>query len=589
MFMRKIYIVLLMAISCCTTAMAQESEKVEQILSSMNLRRKVAQLFVPAVDPHIGDKARRELQISYAREGVGGMIVMDGNLVPFMQTLNELQTYARIPMLIAIDGEWGVSMRFPEFPYYPRQMQLGALKTPELVYRMGRLVGQEMKACHIGVNYAPDIDVNCNALNPVINTRSFGENQDKVGQFGLAYAKGMQDEGVSACAKHFPGHGDTSVDSHRALPVLEFTRERLDSLELAPFRILSEGGVDMVMLAHLSVPALDPSGTPTSVSKPAIDYLRDSIGYKGLIVTDALGMAGVMGYFHNNGPQTCLAAYKAGVDVLLMPKDVHKCIDLIVSKIRCGELSESDLDNRVRKVLAQKERQGLLADDYVKSVDVDEVLSYSANQQERDFIAELSAKTIVCVKDAAEPALSGKVAYLALGAGEEKRVHTMDEDPNRPVGGDGPAAYGARRGVGKSGAETLAGILGCDSFFLPRPFTFEQVIEMRDKLAGYDHVIIGFHDTDTRPQNHYGIDDDLYAFVGDWAQEQSLTGVYCGSPYALDLMPWYRHFRAFYIAWADNVYNCSAAGEIIIGKRKAEGVMPVTAGGLSAGNSGNLR
>lgn len=589
--MRKTLLVPLMAV-VCNAASAQAPAKVDSIISSMTVRQKVAQLVVPAIESCKDDSLRRERQINLVKAGVGGVIVMDGELRDYMEMLNELQSYSQIPLMVAIDGEWGVSMRFPQFPYYPRQMQLGALRSTEMIYQMGRFIGREMNATHIGVNYAPDVDVNCNSQNPVINMRSFGEDPDKVARYAAAYAAGMEDEGVSACAKHFPGHGDTSVDSHRALPVLNFDMDRMRRVELAPFKHLSEYGVDMVMLAHLSVPALDPSGMPTSVSKPTIDFLRREIGFGGLVVTDALGMAGVMQYFDNNAAETCLAAYKAGVDVLLMPKGALDCIDYISSKIESGELPVSDLDRKVRRVLNQKLKQGLLEADYVNKVDVDEVMAYAARSEERDFIARLSAESIICVKDTPGNVLKGRTAYLALGAGEEKRVPTMDEDTNKPRQGegDGPAAYGARRGVGESGAEAMASKLGVDSFFLPRDFTFEDLVAMREKLAGYKTVVLGFHDTDTRPQYNYGIKDkSVYDYIGEWAARQNLVGVYCGSPYALDVMPWYRRFKAFYIAWADNRYNCEASAEIILGKRTANGVMPVSAGGLKAGSSGNRR
>lgn len=587
--MKRIFAMGIMALAF-NMAVAQTNPQVEKILSGMTVREKVAQLIVPAVDEHVRNTARRDLQRSYAKEGVGGMIVMDGDLAPFMETMNEVQAMSKIPMMIAIDGEWGVSMRFSEYPYFPKQMQLGALKNPDMIYEMGRAVGKEMKMAHIGVNYAPDVDINCNAQNPVINTRSFGEDREKVARYGMLYAKGMQDEGVSACAKHYPGHGDTSVDSHRALPVLNFSRSRLDSLELYPFRYLSENGVDMIMLAHLSVPALDPSGMPTSVSKPVIDMLRNEIGFKGLIVTDALSMAGVKGYFENDGPRTCLAAYEAGVDVLLMPANVIGCIDLIQSKIESGELPLEDLDNRVRKVLLQKAAQGMLDPDYNRILDVPALCAQVAQAPEKELIARLSEQTIVRVKNSCGKVLRGKVAYLALGAGQEKRIPTMDEDPNKPAEGqgDGPAAYGARRGVGASGAETLSETLGVDSYFLPRGFKLEDLKEICGKLQGYRTVVIGFHDTDTRPQKNYGIEDpEIYDYIGQWAEngKQRLVGVYCGSPYALDVMPWYKDFKQFYIAWADNVYNCSAVGRIIRGESKAQGVMPVSAGGLKCGTA----
>lgn len=577
------------------------SQTVDSLLSSMSLREKVAQLFVPMVGSRT-DSATFARYESWVEVGVGSVIVMDGNLIHCVEALNALQAKSKIPVLVTIDGEWGASMRFPEFPYFPRQMQLGALRSDELVYKMGVAVGKELKMIHIGVNNAPDVDINVDPRNPVINTRSFGEDREKVARYGWAYAKGMQDQGVAACLKHFPGHGDTNVDSHRGLPVLEFNRARLDSLELYPFRYGIDRGVEMVMLGHLSVPALDPDGIPTSVSKLVVtDLLRNELGFDGIIATDALGMDGVEAYFNGDGPQTALAAYKAGADMLVMPNNFFGCVDIICKAIESGELPEDELDIHVRRILSLKERQGMLSEDYVRRVDTEGLLEAADSDEDKALIAEISRETVLLVHSKKEfKALGskpGRIAYLALGAGEEKRVIAMDEaagfiNPNIPKKGGkgGPSDYGARRGIGASGAgvlaETLAESVQIDTFFLHRNFNLDELKQMRKLLRRYKTVVLGFHDTDSRPQNNYGIkDQSIYDYVGKWARRQKLIGVYCGSPYALDVMPWYSDFQCFVIAWADNKYNCRAAGEALTGRIEWKGVLPVRAGGHPVGYS----
>lgn len=592
--MKRFCWIMVMSLVCSSALYGADaaSPRVEKLLAGLSTRQKVAQLFVMSVDSHEGNAALRAKQMEYVKEGVGGLIVMDGSLMPFARTLNELQEMAAIPLMVALDGEWGVSMRFPEFPYFPRQMQLGALSSPELVYEMGRVVAKEMKLVKLGVNYAPDVDINCNPKNPVINARSFGEDREKVARYGWAYAKGMQDEGVSACAKHFPGHGDTQVDSHRGMPVLDFSLARLDSLEMYPFRHLVSNGVDMVMLAHMSVPALDPTGTPTSVSKPVIDILRKQMGFDGLVVTDALGMDGVSEFFNNDGPRVCLAAYEAGADVLLMAINYKECINLIVSKIESGELPMEELDAKVRRVLSQKERQGLLDPLYNPMINIETLEDDMKRLGEKELIQKMSDNTVLCAHRDGQTLLKGKVAYLALGAGEEKRVPNMDDDIYKPREGEGggPAAYGARRGVGESGAEKMARLLGYDSFFLPRDFTLDDLKEMKAKLARYKTVIVGFHDTDSRPQNNFGIKEPaIFDYIGRWSRQQRLVGAYFGSPYALDVMPWFRNFGAFYIGWADNVYNCKSVSEVILGQREALGIFPVSAAGIKAGTGNTAK
>jgi len=591
----------------CTIVMVSSISKAQtanELMSSLSLRQKVAQLFVPAVGSS-DEPGIMERYESYVEEGIGGVIINDGNLLPTVIRLNALQAKSKIPLLVSIDGEWGASMRFPQFPYFPRQMQLGALRDEELVYQMGHAVGRELKMIHVGANYAPVVDINVDPLNPVINTRSFGEDKEKVAAYGWAYARGMQEEGIAACLKHFPGHGDTKVDSHRGLPVLDFSRSRLDSLELYPFRYGIDKGVQMVMVGHLNVPCLDPSGTPTSVSPLVVTkLLREELGFKGVIVTDGLGMAGVREFFNGDRKKVVLNAFKAGCDMLIFSGDVKGGIDTIVTAVQNGEIAQAFLDSAVYRILSLKQSQGLLSPEYNNYVEPVGLLEAADSDSDKKLIAQISRKSLVLVHKSPKFKLLGKnsrkVAFLALGAGMEKRVIAMDEaagyvngelqNPNLPKKnmGGGPSAYGARRGVGASGAETLGDILNneanADVFFLERGFTLDDLKAMRKQLKGYRTVVVGFHDTDSRPQNNYGIKDpEIYDYIGEWSSKQNLVGVYCGSPYALDVMPWYENFQAFVIAWADNKYNCTAAGEALTGRIPFEGVLPVRAGGKSVG------
>lgn len=252
-----------------------------------------------------------------------------------IKRLNEFHAMAKTPLLVTIDGEWGLSMRFDEIPVFPRQMQLGALSSDSLVYEVGKAFGEECNKLNIHVDFAPDIDINNNINNPVINTRSFGEDREKVAKYGIALSKGMASMNVAGSAKHFPGHGDTDVDSHKGLPVLNFTKSRLDSLELYPFRQLIANGVDMVMVGHLEVKALDETGTISSISRRIVtDLLRNEYGYDGIICTDALGMDGVAKASGLDQAHVALEAYKAGVDILLMPEDVENTLDLISNAMK---------------------------------------------------------------------------------------------------------------------------------------------------------------------------------------------------------------------------------------------------------------
>lgn len=330
------------------------------ILDTMSVRSKVAQLFFLDVRPESDSIRQAKDDSIIVREQVGGIILMEGNIEQTALTCNRLQRQMKIPLAVSVDGEFGVGMRVAEFKRYPRQGSLAKLPSDSLVYEMGRQIAQDMHSLRIDINFAPVVDVN---LHPDVNTikdRSFGPDKKLVADYGSAFMRGMQDAGVVACAKHFPGHGDTEVDSHKALPVLNFPMERIDSVELYPFRKLIKDGVDMVMVGHLHVPALD--SKPASVSKPIITgLLRKKMRFKGIITTDALNMKGVLEPFDGSYERATLAAYEAGSDILLMPRHVSEGIDMIVDYIGNDRKKLKDLDTRVLRILSLKARCGKLS------------------------------------------------------------------------------------------------------------------------------------------------------------------------------------------------------------------------------------
>lgn len=334
-------------------------KQIRPIIEAMSVRDKVAQLVFVDVYPG-GDSAfQAKADSIIAKEQVGGIILMEGNIARTAETCNRSQSLVKVPLAVTIDGEFGLGMRISEFRKYPRQGVLAGLPDDGLMYEMGRQIARDMRSMKIDVNFAPVVDVN---LHPDVNTikdRSFGPDKNLVADYGSAVMRGMQDGGVVACAKHFPGHGDTEVDSHKALPVLKFPKERLDSVELYPFRRLIKDGVEMVMVGHLLVPVLDT--LPASVSKVVVtDLLRKKMKFRGLIITDALGMEGVWEPYGGSGAKATLAAYKAGVDILLMPDNVSESIDLIVDYIGDDRRKLKDLDARVSRVLALKGKCGKL-------------------------------------------------------------------------------------------------------------------------------------------------------------------------------------------------------------------------------------
>ena len=282
---------------------------------------------------------------------VGGICFFQGGPVRQAMLTNLYQSIAKTPIMISIDGEWGLGMRLDSVISYPRQLLMGATPDPKLIYQFGKSVGEQCKRLGIQVNYAPDVDVNNNPMNPVINDRSFGEDKYKVAMYGVEYMKGMQDVGVMATAKHFPGHGDVTVDSHKDLPVITKTRAQLDDLELFPFHELIKAGVGSIMTAHLSIPAIDTTThLPSSLSyRNVTGILRNDLGFQGISFTDALEMQGVAKYYPK-GDASVLSLI-AGNDMLCLPGDIPGSIAKIKEAIKDGKLSWDDINTKVKKVL----------------------------------------------------------------------------------------------------------------------------------------------------------------------------------------------------------------------------------------------
>ena len=304
----------------------KEKVWVDSVYNSLTLDEKFGQLFMIAAYSNLGDKHQNEIAKIVSQYQIGGLIFMQGGPQREAVLTNRYQKLSKVPLMIAMDAEWGPSMRLDSTINYPRQMVLGAMQNDSIMYEMGKQVAEQLTRIGVHINFAPVIDVNSNPKNPVIGTRSFGENKHRVSDLGIAYSNGMQDNYVMAVAKHFPGHGDTGSDSHLTLPVLKHSRQRMTDVELFPFRKLFAADVKGVMVAHLHVPVYDDRrNQATTLSKYVVtDLLQKEMGYKGLIFTDALGMQGVA-KFHKPGEVDYLA-YMAGNDVLLFSEDVPTAV-----------------------------------------------------------------------------------------------------------------------------------------------------------------------------------------------------------------------------------------------------------------------
>jgi beta-glucosidase-like glycosyl hydrolase len=334
--------------------LSADSVWVDQVLASLSMEEQIAQLLMVPIYARPDTNGWSEAEHWVRDLGIGGVICMQGGPEFQRIRLERLQKESNVPLMVASDAEWGLGMRLDSTRSFPRSLTLAATRNPELVRRFGQIVGVSLKRTGVHVNFAPVVDVNSNSINPVIGSRSFGENVELVGELGLAYALGLQDVNVLATAKHFPGHGDSDSDSHKTLPTISGDKHRLDSVELAPFRVLIDGGIGAMMIAHLDVPALDSTESQPSTLSPTIvdTLLRQKMGFEGLAFTDALSMKGFVD-FAGDRPRA-RDALLAGNDILLFPGDPVKVIQEISNAIKEGTLDSALVTEKCRRILLAK-------------------------------------------------------------------------------------------------------------------------------------------------------------------------------------------------------------------------------------------
>ena len=383
----------------------------ERTLADLTLREKIGQLVMPIV---LGDYAP-EGSASHDRivrlieaEGIGGVIVSVGSPTDVAVKLNDLQRHARVPLLVAADLETGAGFRLRGAIHsptnivlggateFPSLMAVGATDSPALAYEMGRITAVEARAVGIHVTFAPVLDVNSNPANPIINVRSFGEDPERVATLGAALVRGMEEHGVVATGKHFPGHGDTETDSHLELPVIRASRDRLDTLELVPFQRAIDEGMSGVMTAHIAVPSLSGGdGVPSTLSPQVLtELLREEMGFRGLLFTDAMDMGAIDRRYPRG--EAAVRAIEAGADVILMPPNVGAAVDAVMNAVAEGRLPEERIDRSVRRVLLTKERLGLGRD---PTVSVDDVIRYVGIPDHVEVAREIAERSLTLLKN----------------------------------------------------------------------------------------------------------------------------------------------------------------------------------------------
>ncbi len=535
---------------------------VDSLMRSLTPRQRIAQLFMVAAysnKPVIYQDSISTLINDY---GIGGLIFFQGGPVRQTRLLNRFQHQSRVPLLVAMDGEWGAGMRLDSVLRFPYQMSLGAVPAADsaLIYDMGREVARQFTRLGMQVNFAPVVDVNNNAANPVIGFRAWGENPAAVARLSRLYMRGMQDAGVLAVAKHFPGHGDVDADSHLALPVVRVDKGRLDSLELPSFKNMIANGIGGMMVAHLNVPALDNSGAPTTLSKPVISgLLRQQMGFKGVVFTDAMNMKGVIEKVPTGEAE--IRAILAGNDVLEFSKSVPVALKAVLAAVDSGRISQARIDESCRRVLALKQWAGLRKYRPI----VEKNLFADLNPPHARYLSHrLAAHSITLLRNQRN--------ILPLQRLDTLRVATL------VLGGAPADTTDFQRAVADYDAQVA-------HFHLPTAPTLDELSDVRARLFGYDVVLVALQSLGRLPATNFGIAPEAQLLLRELTKpgQQVILSVF-GSAYAVAKVRDYDRASAVVLAYQESPDAQQLAAQLIFGGIGAQGKLPVTvANNLPAG------
>lgn len=535
---------------------AQEAIWVDSVFRALSFEERLGQLFMIRAHSNLGSDHEAAVERLIRNYHVGGLCFFQGTPAAQVRLVNRYQGQSRLPMMIATDGEWGLNMRMKNVMPLPRQLMLGAIRNNHLIYEMGQEVARQMHRVGVHINFAPVVDVNNNPDNPVIGTRSFGEDRVNVAIKGIHYMKGMQDHGVIACAKHFPGHGDTDVDSHYDLPVISHDLRRLDSIELYPFKALVEQGVGSIMVAHLQVPALEQrENYPTSLSPATVNgMLRTELDFHGLTFTDGLGMKGVTKHFGDGDVEA--AALLAGNDILLLPVDLAAAEARIRQYIEEQQFTEADLNRKVKRVLRAKYRMGLQSFNPLSEVNVLKDINTPEAEALRERLVQnaltlvRSEQQLVPVQEVGEQ----KIASLAIGTGKQ------------------PLFQQRLRDYAQVDALRIGNSIGVAE---------EQTL--MDRLAEEDLVIVSLHNMGRSSRNNFGLQPSVLQFLERLEAEKDVILVVFGNPYSLK---YFDNIETVLTAYNEDELTQDKAAQAIFGAIGLNGRLPVTASERSRYNAG---
>ncbi|NCD42094.1 MAG: hypothetical protein EOL88_08380 [Bacteroidia bacterium] len=522
---------------------------VDSVIQTLSTEEKIAQLIFIRTYSNKDEKYEKEIDRIIRRHRIGGLCFFQGG--PRRQAIltNHWQSESKIPLLIALDAEWGPGMRLDSTLSYPKQMTLGAISNDSLIYRMGGDIALQLANLGTHINFAPVADINSNPANPVINTRSFGEDRENVARKSIMYMQGLQDHGIIATAKHFPGHGDTDTDSHLTLPVLPHTKCRMDSLELYPFKKLIAAGLGGIMTAHLYIPLYEKEKNRAStLSYPVVTtLLSDSLGFHGLKVTDALDMSGVTRHFKPGDIE--LQAFLAGNDILLLSSDAQEAIKTIKNAVRDGLIAEEMLNDRCKKVLTAKYNSGLST---YTPVNTGEVATTEDQNQYEPLRRELYRESFTLLSNQ-----DNLLPLTALKAGKSALITFSDNSsPTLKV--------------------MLDNYFPTDTFILPLHITAIDTDVLLQNLQPYNTIIVALH-TQGNYKNKYGITKELRTLITQIDCRHKTVMVYIGNPYGIQhLSPTLP--EAFLVVYEENETALSLAAQSLCGAYPIRGRLPVSSG-----------
>lgn len=527
-----------------------EDKWVDSVFKTLSNDQKIAQLMVirsSSIRNGVPVFYDKEVEDAIRKYNIGGICVFQGGPIQHATRINRFQQMANTPLMVTVDGEWGLGMRFDSVQSLPRQVMLGATSDPTLMYDYGKAVAEQCRRVGIQVNYAPVVDINNNPANPVIGERSSGENKYKVTELGIQYMKGLQDHGVMACAKHFPGHGDVAVDSHYDLPLIGKSRQELDSMELYPFRELVKAGVGSVMVGHLAVPAIDSEkNRPSSVSaKHVNELLREELGFQGLTFTDALEMKGIANYYPDG--EASAQSLVAGNDMLCLPGDIPGGINAVKKAIRKKALTWASIDEKVKKVLRAKYQYGLANLSPISLHNLTEDLNKDIPALRRRVAEE--ALTLVRNNNSAifplQPGTNRRVAYVAIGTDKDNAL-----------------------------AERMRKDYGAHVYFFHNRLDENAANALIQYMIGqYDVVVAGVHGYNRTPAKNFGLSPAGLHLLGHLRDNLPTISVFFGNPYAISNSC---NSQVLIAAYDDDPITQETAADLINGRITPKGKLPVS-------------